>query len=241
MAEPVVLHEEKHIQLLYIGVPLLELDQVVSVEPLFVQRESRKVLLSARMNLYFFVNYSLAAFVLLLIFLFLPSIEIFSLAVFDPSLKLPLVLRLVRVQHFPLAVRLVVLPLSIVLHPFVLVDLQTSTFLLAVDPLSSVEISIGVEHGSVAMWHSLQLLAFVSILFDQFDFSFLLRAGVGKFICVDLRGLLLIVWSGGGLLFLGDWEDVPAVPLLFLFVLISTAKLKNSPHLIVWFYFFLIL
>lgn len=91
MAEPVVFHEEEHVQFLNIGVPLLELNQVVSVEPFFVQGQSWKILLSAWMNLHFFVNCSLAAFVLLLIFLFLSGIEVLSLTVFDASLKFPLV------------------------------------------------------------------------------------------------------------------------------------------------------
>lgn len=77
------------------------------------------------------------------------------------------VIRGVLFGDLSVSVRLIVLPFSLVLDIEFLIDLKSSSLFLAVHPFPSVKVSIRVQHGSVAMRPSIELLPLVSIFFDD--------------------------------------------------------------------------
>ena len=62
--------------------------------------------------------------------------------------------------------RLIVLPLALVLDAPVLIDLKSASFLLAQHPLSPIEISVAIEHRSIAVRLFVEFLPLIAILPD---------------------------------------------------------------------------
>lgn len=58
---------------------------------------------------------------------------------------------------------LIFLPFSLILHVEFIVDLHASSLLDTVDPFSSVEVAISVEHGSSAIRDAVEFLSLVSV------------------------------------------------------------------------------
>ena len=143
------------------------------------------------MDFNFFVLYQLPVVVLLFVLLLFACFVELAKPVLDTVLELAFVFGIVGIEQFAFSVRLIVLPLAIVLNSFVLVNLQASAFLFAVDPLSAKEITIGIEHGAISMRYSIELLTFVSIFFDNFGGLSDISDGLLR-CCLDLLLLLFL-------------------------------------------------
>jgi hypothetical protein len=120
------------------------------------------------MDFNLFVFDQFAVFVLLFVLLLFACLVKLAKAVSNTALELALVFGVVGKEKFAFSVRLVVLPLAVVLNSLVLINLETSTLFFAIDPLSSIEVTICIQHRTVSMGYSIELLALVTIFFDNF-------------------------------------------------------------------------
>lgn len=95
------------------------------------------------------------------------AIVVLSFTPLHSIFKFSNVIRRVLFCDPSVSIRLIILPFSLILDIELLIDLKSSSLFLAIDPFSSVKVSVCIQHGSVAVGPAVKLLTLVTVFFDD--------------------------------------------------------------------------